>query len=58
MTAFEERPPYRAYAAILGTFAAALAGAGALSRSLDRDPQCQTALDFAVLGPRRASVAC
>jgi uncharacterized protein DUF1360 len=50
MTGFEERPPYRAYAAILGTFAAGLAGAGVLSRSLDRDPQCQTALDLTMLG--------
>ena len=50
MPSFEERPPYSAYAAILGTFATGLAGAGALSRSLERDPQCQTALDLAVLG--------
>jgi hypothetical protein len=44
------RPPYESYAAIMGTFAGLLAGAGALGRALDRDPQCQTALDFAVLG--------
>ncbi len=42
-------PPYGAYAAIAGTFAGGLAAAGALSRLLDRDPQCQTALDLAVL---------
>src|SRR5581483_12462183 len=42
-------PPYRAYAAITGTFAGGLAAAGALSRLLDRDPQCQTALDLTVL---------
>jgi hypothetical protein len=49
MSAFEERPPYGSYAAILGGFAGFLAAAGALSRLVDRDPQCQTALDFAVL---------
>jgi hypothetical protein len=42
-------PPYGAYAGIVGTFAGAMAAAGALGRLLDRDPQCQTALDFAVL---------
>jgi hypothetical protein len=50
MSAFEERPPYGSYAVILGTFTGVLAAAGALGRRLDRDPQCQTALDFAVLG--------
>src|SRR2546423_1755392 len=49
MSAFEARPPYRSYAIIMGTFAGLLAAAGALGRLLDRDPQCQTALDFAVL---------
>src|ERR1043166_9369214 len=49
MSAFEERPPYGSYAAIMGTFAGLLAAAGALGRVLDRDPQCQTALDFTVL---------
>jgi hypothetical protein len=44
-----ERPPYEPYAAIMGTFAGLLAAAGAVGRLLDRDPQCQTALDFAVL---------
>jgi hypothetical protein len=43
------RPPYRAYAAIMGTFAGGIAAAGALGRALDRDPQCQTALDLVVL---------
>ena len=43
------RPPYAAYAGILGTFTAGLAGAGLLSRALDRNPQCQTALDLVVL---------
>jgi hypothetical protein len=45
-----ERPPYEAYAAIMGVFAGGLAAAGALARALDRDPQCHTALDFVVLG--------
>ena len=42
-------PPYGSYAAIIATFAGGLAAAGALSRSVGRDPQCQTALDLAVL---------
>src|SRR5256884_8009982 len=49
MSAFEERPPYRSYAKIMATFTGLLAAAGALGRLLDRDPQCQTSLDFAVL---------
>ena len=49
MSAFEARPPYGSYAAILGTFGGLLASAGALGRLLDRDPQCQSALDFVVL---------
>ena len=44
-----ESPPYGSYAAIMGTFAGGLAAAGALSRLLRRDPQCQTPLDFVVL---------
>jgi hypothetical protein len=42
-------PPYAAYAGIFGTFAGGLAAAGVLGRLLDRDPQCQTALDLVVL---------
>lgn len=42
-------PPYRAYAGIMGTFVGGLAAAGALARSLKRDPQSQTTLDFVVL---------
>jgi len=49
MSAFEDRPPYASYAGILGAFAGLLATAGVLGRALDRNPQCQTALDFAVL---------
>jgi Protein of unknown function (DUF1360) len=49
MSSGEATPPYRAYAAILGTFTAGLVAVGGLSRALDRDPQCQSALDLAVL---------
>jgi hypothetical protein len=42
-------PPYRAYATIMGTFAAGLGVAGTVSRLLDRDPRCNTSLDLAVL---------
>jgi hypothetical protein len=45
----EPEPPYGAYAAIVGVFAGGLGAAGLLSRRLRRDPQCQTALDLAVL---------
>jgi hypothetical protein len=44
-----ERPPYEAYATIMGAFAGGLATAGAVARVLGRDPQCHTALDFVVL---------
>ena len=50
MASRPDEPPYEAYAAIFGTFAALLAGAGALGRVVGRDPQCQTALDFVILG--------
>ena len=49
MATSTQRPPYEAYAAILGTFAAGLGAAGALGRALGRDPQCQTPLDLVVL---------
>jgi hypothetical protein len=42
-------PPYGAYAGITGAFAGVLGVAGALSRSLGRDPRGDTALDLAVL---------
>ena len=45
----DRRPPYEAYAGIMGTFAGGLAAAGALGRLLDRDPQCQDALDLGIL---------
>jgi len=50
VSSVQERPPYEAYATIMGAFAGGLAVAGALARALGRDPQCHTALDFAVLG--------
>jgi hypothetical protein len=49
MSAVEDRPPYGSYAAIMGGFTGLLAAAGAVSRLTDRDPQCQTPLDFLVL---------
>lgn len=44
-----ERPPYNAYAAIMGVFCGGLAAAGALARLLDRDPEERTALDLTAL---------
>ena len=49
MVVEQERPPYEAYATIAASFAGLLGTAGALGRLLDRDPQCQTPLDFAIL---------
>jgi hypothetical protein len=43
------RPPYGSYATIVGTFVGGLAAAGALARSLDRNPACNTALDLVLL---------
>jgi hypothetical protein len=43
------RPPYGAYAGIMGAFAGGLATAGAIARALDREPREHSALDFAVL---------
>jgi Protein of unknown function (DUF1360) len=44
-----ESPPYGAYAVILGTFVGGLGVAGIAARALDRNPACQTPLDFVVL---------
>jgi uncharacterized protein DUF1360 len=44
-----ESPPYGAYAAIVGTFVGGLGVAGIAARALDRNPACQTPLDFVVL---------
>jgi hypothetical protein len=41
----------------MGTFAGLLAAAGLAERALGRDPQCQTALDFAVLSAASFKVA-
>jgi Protein of unknown function (DUF1360) len=43
------RPPYAAYGAITGVFLGGLGVAGYATHALDRNPACQTALDFAVL---------
>ena len=42
-------PPYRAYAAIMGGFAGLLGVGAVAGRVLGRRPQCETALDLAVL---------
>ena len=44
------RPPYASYAAITGAFVGGLAAAGAVARTLDRDPGEHSWLDFAILG--------
>jgi hypothetical protein len=44
-----ERPPYGAYAVITGVFVGGLGVAGVAARILDRNPACQTPLDFVVL---------
>jgi hypothetical protein len=43
------KPPYGAYAGIMGTFAGGLAAAGVLARLLGRDPRGDTTLDLTVL---------
>jgi hypothetical protein len=43
-------PPYAAYAAIMGTFAAGLGAAGLLAKALGRDPQEHRPIDLAMLG--------
>jgi len=48
--AIRTREPQAAYAAIMATYAAGLAGAGLLARALGREPAEQRALDLAVLG--------
>ena len=44
------RAPHSAYAAIMGTFGAGLAGAGLLARALGRTAEDQRPLDLAILG--------
>jgi hypothetical protein len=53
----ETRPPYESYAVIMAAFGGMLAAAAAAQRALDREPQCQTVLDFAVLGAASFNVA-
>lgn len=43
------RPPYESYATIMAAFGGLLAVAGAVGKALDRDPRCNTWLDFALL---------
>ena len=45
----EHAPPYGAYATIVAAFCGGLAAAGALARTLDRDPHEHTALDLVTL---------
>ena len=45
----EVRPPYEAYAKIMGVFAGGLAVAGGVTRLLGRDPRDQSWLDLATL---------
>jgi hypothetical protein len=45
-----DRQPQQAYAAIMGTFVAGLAGAGVLAKALGRDPERLRGLDLAMLG--------
>jgi Protein of unknown function (DUF1360) len=42
-------PPYQAYAAIVGVYVGGLGLAGLVARLFNRNPACQTGLDFAVL---------
>ena len=42
--------PHSAYAAIMGTFAAGIAGAGVLARALGRHPEEQRPIDLAIIG--------
>ena len=44
-----KNPPYEAYAAIVGVYVGGLGLAGLAARIFDRNPACQTPLDFAVL---------
>jgi len=50
MATHAESPPYGSYAAIMAFFAGSIGAAGAIARALRRDPHCNTALDFVVLG--------
>jgi hypothetical protein len=45
----DERPPYEAYAAIMGAFFGGLAATGLLARALGREPREHDALDLLTL---------
>ncbi len=49
MTTPTKRPPYEADAATTGAFVGGIGLAGLAARIFDRNPACQTPLDFAVL---------
>jgi hypothetical protein len=49
VTTATQHPPYEAYAAIMGTFIGGIALAGVAAHVFDRNPACQTPLDFVVL---------
>jgi hypothetical protein len=51
------KPPYAAYAGIVGTFAGAIGVAGGLARLLERDPPADTPLDLLVLSLATFKVA-
>jgi hypothetical protein len=48
--AIRTQAPHESYAAIMGTFAAGLAGAGMIAKALHRDPEEQRPIDLIVLG--------
>jgi hypothetical protein len=48
VTTSSKRPPYEAYAAITGAFVGGIGLAGLAARIFDRNPACQTPLDFVV----------
>lgn len=50
MPPLRKRPPYGAYAGIMGTFAGGLAVAGALAHARGRDPRGHDLLELVVLG--------
>ena len=49
MNGHTQQPPYRSYAAIMGTFMGGLAAAAGAARLLGREPSCQSSLDYAIL---------
>jgi hypothetical protein len=49
MAVATDRPPYQAYAAILGTYVGGVGLAGIAARIFDRNPACQSPLGLVVL---------